>query len=109
MRIINAALGAAIAFATGSVHANDLPRYDPVAYCDQVSEAAGGSMRIKNRCIDQEQESYNKLQTEWEIVATETQRHCHDVSRMTGGSYRMLERCVISETKEAANPSQFKF
>lgn len=109
MRIINAAFGAAIALAMGSAHANDLPRYDPVAYCDQISEAAGGSMRIKNRCIDQEQESYNSLQTEWGTVAAETQQHCHDVSHMIGGSYRMLERCVISETKEASNPSQFKF
>lgn len=87
-----------------------LPRYDVDAYCDEVMEFGGGSMMIRNGCIEMEQTSYNQLKQIWGGLSARTRSYCDEVARFSGGgSYSTLDGCVEMETNAASAPSAFEY
>ncbi|HZK23774.1 MAG TPA: hypothetical protein VFC74_00090, partial [Oscillospiraceae bacterium] len=72
-----------LAFSYLSAHANQIPRYNPEAYCQQVANFSGGSSMILNGCIDMEQQSYNNLKRIWASIPNRTQNYCEEVASTT--------------------------
>lgn len=85
------------------------PRYDPPAYCESVADTVGGSARIKNRCIEQEQAAYDALKAMWSVAPPSAASYCDQVAQAIGGSYRILERCIQQETSASETAPDFKF
>lgn len=92
-----------------SVLANDLPRYDVGSYCDEVADVSGGSMMIKNGCIDMEQTNYNDLKRSWSSLPGGIKKYCDEVAKVSGGSYMILKGCVDMELQESSNQKAFKY
>lgn len=90
-------------------HANQMPRYNPEAYCQQVANFSGGSSMIFNGCIDMEQKSYNNLKRIWVSIPSRTQNYCDEVASTTGGSYSILEGCIDMEIEAASSKKGFQF
>lgn len=80
-----------------------------MAFCQQVSDTAGGSDSLKNACVQQEQSSYNALKLEWDSVAERTRHFCDQVGRSSGGSYQMLSACIANETAASSSTPSFKY
>lgn len=85
----------------------DLPRYDPEAYC----QADTDSNSLYNLCIDDEQDYYNALRQRWSDVPADIKRYCIDDNQAGSGrpSYSMLELCISDEVDAAENESTFSF
>lgn len=79
--------------------AAEVPRYDVEAWCEQVSNAGGGSSAmIYNGCFDQEQDAYTSLKQDWARVPAKTQHWCNQVAKSGGGgSYMILKGCIDQE------------
>lgn len=92
-----------------ATYAQPIPRYDPEAYCKQVSDISGGSAMIYNGCMDMEQEAYDKRKNEWASIPQKTASYCDDVARVSGGSYMMLDGCLDMEADAVATTPGFKF
>jgi hypothetical protein len=99
----------AVLMTSSTAIADSIPRYDPEAYCKQVSDISGGSAMIFNGCMDMEQEAYDKRKDEWASIAPKTASYCDDVARVSGGSYMMLDGCLDMEADAVATTPGFKF
>lgn len=89
--------------------AQDMPRFDVEAHCEDVAEITGGSHQIFNSCIQMEQGAYNGLKNRWANLSRRIQIHCQDVAKVTGGSYQILQSCVQMEEDAAGNRQSFSF
>jgi len=92
-----------------SVAATPLPRYDAVAFCQQVSDGAGGSDVIKNACIQQEQGAYNALKQQWPDLPERIRNFCDQAGKSAGGSYQLLGGCVSNETAASKTTPAFRY
>lgn len=107
MRMI---LAATLMLASTSIAAaQDMPRYDPVSYCNTVADTVGGSDMIKNGCIQNEQNSYDTLKASWPSISDRARNYCNDVAMTVGGTYQILLGCIQNETSAAASTPDFKF
>lgn len=89
--------------------AQDMPRFDVEAHCEEVAEFGGGSHQIYNGCIQIEQGAYNSLKGRWANVSSRIRNHCHEVASFGGGSYQILQGCVQMEEDAAGNRQSFSF
>lgn len=89
--------------------AENMPRYNPERYCQQVANVSGGSSMIFNGCIDMEQQSYDSLKRVWVSTPSRVKNYCDEVASVTGGSYSILEGCVDMEIDAANSDKKFKF
>ncbi|MBY5969901.1 hypothetical protein [Halomonas denitrificans] len=94
-------------FITPLALGQDLPRYDPEAYC----QADTDSPSLYNLCIEDEQGYYNDLRQSWNDVPDDIKSYCIEDNRDGIGlpSYSMLELCVSDEVEAASNVSTFSF
>ena len=99
----------ALFMASPAAIADTIPRYDPEAYCEKVSDISGGSAMIYNGCMDMEQEAYDKRKGGWDSISPKTASYCDDVARVSGGSYMMLDGCLDMEADAVATTPGFKF
>jgi len=81
--------------------AQDLPRYDPEAYCDTIAD----STSLYNHCVKREQESYNALWANWNSFSAHARGYCSDLV----DNYRLLEHCIKRETEAESEKSSFSF
>lgn len=92
---------------------DDIPRYDPGAYCDEVAGFAGAySESTRDGCMDMEQSSYDSLKAQWAELSPRIRTYCDQVARFAGkGSYSTLQGCVDMEQGAAARnrDREFKF
>ncbi len=95
--------------ASTSVAAQDVPRYDPESYCQEVAETVGGSAMIFNGCIQQEQMHYDGMKAAWSTIPAATINYCDDVARVIGGSYAILAGCIQQELAAQNSTPQFQF
>lgn len=98
-----------VAAAISLAHAQDIPRYDVSAYCNQVADVSGGSSVIYNGCIDLEQDAYDDLKVAWPSIAPRSLSYCNDVAQISGGSYVILQGCIDMETDAASSTPEFKY
>jgi len=89
--------------------AQDMPRFDVEAHCEEVAEFADGSHQIFNSCIQMEQNAYNGLKAHWANVGGRIRSHCQEVAQFSGGSYQILQSCVQMEEDAAGNRQSFSF
>lgn len=89
--------------------AQSIPRYDPAAYCKQVSEISGGSAMIFNGCMEMEQDAYNKRKAGWSSISAQAASYCDEVARVSGGSYAILDGCLDMEADAMATTPGFQF
>lgn len=112
MRIHILAVALAIA-APAIASAENVPRYDPVGWCEEVAAAGGGSSEvIKDGCLAQEQDAYDQLKTAWAEVPTKMRDWCDQVARAgSKGSYVILSGCIEQEmqSRQKNGTTQFKF
>lgn len=103
------ALGVMVA--AGPAAAQDMPRYDVAAYCDQIAAFGGApSAVIRNGCVQQEQAAYDALKAKWAALPANMQKHCNQVATAVGmGSYAILKGCVDMENSAASRPPAFKY
>lgn len=103
-------VASSLAFALSlPVAAQELPRFDAEAHCENVAQFAGGSHSIYNGCIQLEQSAYNKLRPRWENIVQGIRRHCTEVAEFGGGSYQILEGCVQMEERAAGGRKSFSY
>jgi len=104
-------LGCAALAWTGDAQAQQLPRFDVQAHCEEIA-AFGGSYSASsyNGCIQMEQSAYNSLKQSWGRVPQRIRTHCLEIARYGGGGdYSSLEGCIEMETNASRNRQQFKF
>jgi hypothetical protein len=92
-----------------SAYANELPRYDVPASCQEVANFGGGSHQIYNSCIQMEQQAYNNLKNRWAGIPNDIRGSCIEVASFGGNSYQILESCIQMEQGAADNPETFSF
>ena len=93
--------------------AENLPRFDPAAFCVRVA-AAATAIRVEHayqNCMEIEQEGYDALKPQWSDLSEEIRRTCTAVaSYETNGSYQILDGCVKAEAARARGPiTKFRF
>lgn len=69
--------------------------YDITAYCQQVSQAVGGSYQIEETCRQQENTAKQNIAAM--AVPEQIQKYCQDVGQAIGGSYQIKEVCIQQE------------
>lgn len=89
--------------------ADDMPRFDPYKYCNDVAAMIGGSVTIENGCIEQEQQAYDRLKSKWSTFPTKTRIYCEEIAKTIGGSYPILEGCIQQETDALSNRPTFRY
>ncbi|SFT54860.1 hypothetical protein [Halomonas saccharevitans] len=114
MKAIKVAANAAVlgtCLVSISVGAQQVPRFNVEAHCEQVASISGDSSNmLYNSCIDIEQTAYSGLKGQWSSLPANIQNHCRDVASVTGpGSYSLLESCVDMEVSAGNNRSEFSF
>lgn len=97
-RIVAAAALVALPLAA---QAQDLPRYDPEAYCDNIAD----STSLYNHCVKREQESYNALRANWSSYSAHARGYCSDLV----DNYRLLEHCIKREAEAESEKNSFSF
>lgn len=102
-------LAVALLMAGPAAYAQSIPRYEPEAYCKQVSDVSGGSAMIFNGCMDMEQDAYDKRKAEWPSIPAQTASYCDEVARVSGGSYMILDGCLDMESEAVSTTPSFKF
>ena len=88
-----------------------MPNYDPEIWCQTVASTSGSFSRmILNGCLQQEQQSYDRLAPLWSQLPGSMQSWCDKVARSTGsGSYMLLGGCVEQEQQSGRAASEFRF
>lgn len=91
----------------GSALAQGIPIYDVNRECQQIAGFGGSySHMMYGSCIQQEQESYDRLRNNVHSIPPEIMKSCNEVAVFGGaGSYMMLVSCINMEI-EAANTNQ---
>lgn len=91
--------------------AEEIPRYDVEAYCEEVAGLGSSySEFLEGACFDQEQRAYDLLKLDWAQIPQRMRSHCDDVATLGGdGSYFMLEACIDQEKRSASTNSKRKF
>lgn len=74
-----------------------LPPYDSGAYCDKITERAGGSNSIRKGCMQNEKTAQRTLSTL--SIPEKTIKYCDRVAKRAGGSYWIFHGCVINESQ----------
>ncbi len=96
-----------------TAYAEAVPRYDPVAWCEEVASTGGGmSETIKRGCLEEEQSAYDRLKEKWAAVPMKSREWCDQVARTAShGSYSILAGCISEEmdNKEKNDGAEFKF
>lgn len=110
-RKVEVAAAAAVIFMQGMMPtvAQEMPRYNPAGYCQEVADVSGGSSMIYNSCIEMEQRAYNKRKASWSLISAKSRDYCDDVARVSGGSYTILDSCIDMEVNASASTPDFKF
>jgi hypothetical protein len=92
---------------------DDIPRYDPSAYCDELAGFGGAySETARDGCMDMEQSSYDSLKAEWAGLSPRIRRYCDELATFGGkGSYMAFKGCVDMEKGAAARnrTREFKY
>jgi len=96
---------ALLAFVPLTAAAQDIPRYDPQAYCESDTD----SHSLYNLCIDDEQQYYDHLRSAWPSVPEDIRQYCIADNQGALPSYALLDLCVSDETEAASNKSTFSF
>ena len=93
------------------VHAQDLPRLDPVGNCRKDwTKAEVPDNRMYAFCMDREQTAYDGLKTTWQSMSTNVRRVCiGDWGNPAGGSYRMLQFCTERQAEAERQNSSGSF
>lgn len=100
---------AALALAATTAIAADLPDYDVDGYCKGLYEENGVlDQRMYNYCIQTEQEAYDSLKANWEILDANAVASCTDLYDNPNDPYRMLKYCIEQQTAAAAAVPTFK-
>lgn len=91
--------------------AQELPFYDPQAWCDRVSSSGGNASEMLRRsCLRQEQDAYDEVKTTWHALPEGGRSWCDQVARVGGvGSYMLLRGCVRQEQSAGAENEEFIF
>lgn len=108
LRVAIAAVFAGL-MAVPVARAQDMPRYDVEAYCQEVAEFSGGSEMIFNGCMEMEQDAYNSRKAEWASLPGKARDYCDEVAEFSGGSYAILDGCLDMETEAAASTPTFQY
>jgi hypothetical protein len=100
-----------VVFGWAGTASADMPNYNPQVWCRSVASASGGfSQVILNGCLQQEQESYDRLRPLWADLPEQMRTWCDQVARASGGgSYVILDGCVEQERQSGRDASQFQF
>lgn len=104
----------AIVLGAGVAQAQEIPRYDPVGYCNRVAEVNNWSADMTAVCLRDQQRTYDKLKPVWSEISEMVRENCDRVAKSRGGgrgSYSMLENCVDAEffSKKKSDNKGFKF
>lgn len=103
----------ASAFTVSAALAQEMPRYDVGAYCDQVASITGSTSELlRNGCFNQEQSSYDGLKARWSTIPPNVQSYCNEVATVAGGgSYLLLNGCVQQElaAKRSNESTHFRY
>lgn len=104
-------IGAGLALLAATAQANELPRFDVEAQCEQVASFGGDfSNTTYNGCIQMEQSAYNRLRENWASLPGNIRRQCVEVATFGGpGSYSTLGGCVDMEVQAGSNRQSFSF
>lgn len=89
--------------------AQNIPHYDPPAYCKKISHISGGSSVIYKSCMEMEQDAYNALKPLWSQLNSSTRGYCDEIARVSDSSYVILKSCVEMETEAKGASPEFKF
>jgi hypothetical protein len=104
------ALGVFVGFSwCAKSYSQDVPRYDPDKYCEDVSHSIGGSAVIFNACLSQEQTAYDDIKSQRASVSMMTMSYCDDIARAVGGSYVILDSCIQQEKEARSLTPQFRY
>ena len=99
----------ALAMMTAAAQAQSVPRYDVETYCKRVADSIGGSSQIEKTCIEQEQDAYNGLKSNWSTLPSRAAEYCDTVASSIGGSYQIMATCIDQETNAAAKKPGFQY
>lgn len=69
--------------------------FDINSYCQQVSDAVGGSYQIEKAYRDQEYQAQAKINSM--SIPARIKRYCKEVGQAVGGSYQITEACIQQE------------
>ncbi|MDR5887576.1 hypothetical protein [Vreelandella janggokensis] len=102
---------ALLAGLASTANAQEIPRFDVEAHCDNIARFGGDFSNITyNGCIDMEQSAYNNLKNRWGDVPTGIRSECMNIATFGGtGDYMTLQGCIDMETSAANNQSEFSF
>lgn len=97
--------------AVQSAVAQNVPRYDPEAYCKTLASTGGAySAIVDNTCIQQEQQAYDALNTTWDTLPAQAQTYCDHLATVGGeGSYIVLQACIQQEMHARSNAAHFHY
>lgn len=71
------------------------PAFDTGAYCESVSQAAGGSYAIRNACLTDEAAAKRTIQAQ--SIPDRIYEYCTSVGEVIGGAYSITAQCVRDE------------
>lgn len=80
--------------------------FDTDAYCEQVSNAAGGSYQIEKTCHEQEHEAQSNISIM--TIPQKIKNYCKNVGQTAGGSYQIMESCIEQELNAKSELSNVK-
>ena len=69
--------------------------FDINSYCQEVSDAVGGSYQIEKACRKQEYKAQSKINSM--SVPSRIESYCKEVGQAVGGSYQIMEACIQQE------------
>jgi hypothetical protein len=92
--------------ATGARATEALPRYDVDQKCLQTGEQMN-SARMRNVCVEREQQAYDAMKTAWPKLDPAAQLNCLRIGESMQ-SYRIVQVCVEREGQPAGNVQTFK-
>lgn len=75
------------------------PGFDSGAYCESVSQVAGGSYTIKNACLAEEAAAKRSIQAQ--SIPDRIYDYCTSVGEVIGGAHSITAQCIRDETAAA--------
>lgn len=69
--------------------------FDTLKYCQDVSQAVGGSYQIEEACRKQERAAQAVLSRRQ--IPSRVEKYCREVGQAVGGSYQIMNACVDQE------------
>jgi len=69
--------------------------FNIASYCQDVSEAVGGSYQIELACRQQEEAARSRLNVM--DIPERVRNYCTEVAQAVGGSYQIMVACVEQE------------